>query len=159
LTGLGNYWNDAISAGDTYLRVHLRWGFHLDTPWNTNIEFCAVNLVTFGLCTTVGNGSETPPEAASASADAAPPTQRWIYWETLAPVVEAASYETGLIYWRNSAQTEPTQTKGQVLATGLGEGETLNLWASWQSAYDWADFGANAVIWHSVSILRKNDTP
>jgi|ERR1700728_2711062 len=156
LSTTGNYWNDAIQAGNTYLRVHVRWGFHLDTPVNANLEFLAVNLVTFGLCTTIGDGSESVPEAQLDSADVSPPTERWIYWETLAPVVEAVSHDDGWITWANSAHSEPTDTKGQVLAADIPPGDTLNLWASWQSPYDWADtFAANAIIWHSVSILRK----
>lgn len=157
---LGSYWNDAISGGDTYLRVHIRWGFHLDTPLNVDMAYLAASLVTFGLCTVIGDGSESPPEAATSSIDTDPPTQRWIYWETLAPVLQGISHEDGMAVWGNSAQTEPTQTRGQVLATGLPAGDTLNLWASWQSSILWsAQFDANATIWHSVSILRKNTIP
>jgi len=156
----GNYWNDAISPGDTYLRVHINWGFHVDTPITTFVENAATNLITFGLCTTIGNGSEAPPNPQSDGGDASPPTQRWIYWETLAPVIETVSHDAGLIYWRNSQHSELTQTKGQVLAQGIPAGDSLNLWASWACAYDWiADFAANAVIWHSVSVLRKNSIP
>lgn len=160
LAVLGNYWNDAIAAGNTYLRVHVRWGFHLDTPLNVDIAYVANNLVTFGLCTTIGNGTEGVPEAATSSGDTDPPTQRWIYWETLAPVAQGISHDDNVIVWGNSAQTEPTQTRGQVLATGIPDGDTLNLWASWQSSIDWAaQFDANPTIWHSVSILRKNNGP
>ena len=160
LTTSGNYWNDAIVAGNTYLRVHIRWGFHLDTPTTVNMAYLASGLVAFGLVTTYGNGSETPPDPLLDSADLNPPTNRWIYWEALAPSLKGIDDASGVAVWEASAHSEPTQTRGQVLAVGVPPGDTLNLWASWGSTIDWfAQFGANAVIWHSLSILRKNDGP
>lgn len=156
----GNYWNDAIVPGNTYLRVRIRWGFHLDTPINVNMAYLATGIVTFGLCTTYGNGTETPPDPQEVPYDLNPPTNRWIYWESLAPTLKGISQDAGVAVWENSDHSEPTQTQGQVVAVGVPPGDTLNLWASWASTIDWfAQFGANAVIWHSLSILRKFDTP
>lgn len=153
----GNYWNDAIAAGDTYMRVHIRWGFHVDSPINVDIAGLAENLVSFGLCTMIGNGTENPPNAREASYDVDPPTQRWIYWETRAPVVSAVDQAAGVITWRDSGATEPTDTKGQVLAASIPAGDSLNLWASWATAADFlADYDANASIWHAISILKKS---
>jgi hypothetical protein len=154
----GNYWNDAIVNGNTYLRVHIRWGFHIDSPTTVNLSHLASTLVTFGLVTTIGNGSESPVNPQDVSFDPDPPTERFIYWETLAPICQGIDDASGVVIWGNSAQTEPTQTKGQVLATGIPGGDTLNLWATWATSVDIADeFGANATIWHSLSILRKNN--
>jgi hypothetical protein len=147
-------WEDAISGGDSYLRVHFRWGFHLDSPTTLNIENVCSNIVSFGICTTVGNGSEARPNARTASADQAPPTQRWIYWETRAPVVTAIDDAAGVITYRDSGPTEETDTKGQVLATGLPGGDTLNLSTVWAAAAAF-DSSVNASIWVSTSILRK----
>lgn len=147
-------WEDAISAGDSYMRVHLRWGFHLDAPDTTDIESICSNLVTLGLVTTIGNGSETRPNARSGSGDAAPPTQRWIFWETRAPVVSAIDHAAGVMTFRDSGSTEPTDTKGQVLATGIPGGDSLNLSSVWASASAF-DATINPVIWVSMSILRK----
>jgi hypothetical protein len=152
----GTYWYDAIPAGDTYLRVHIRWGFYADTPISTSLSDVMANLVTFGICTTIGNGTEAVPNPINASGDAAPPTQRWIYWETRAPVITAVSQGAKIVTWQDSGSTESTDTKGQVLATGLPAGSTLNLWASWASQTTWGQFQANVNLWHSVSILRKN---
>lgn len=153
----GSYWNDAISPGNTYLRVRIRWGFHADTPLNVSLVNVASNLVTFGLVTTYGNGTETAPDPLLASYNLNPPTNRWIYWETLSPSVQAISHDDGVIVWGNSASTEPTQTRGEVLATGVPPGDTLNLWASWACPFEWSDFDGNAMIWHSIEILRKNN--
>jgi hypothetical protein len=155
----GSLWNDAISSGDSYLRVHIRWGFVCDSPTAVDMQALSTAIVTFGLCTTIGNGSETPPNPRTQSGDQAPPTQRWIYWETRAPVVSAIDYQAGVIAWRDSGATEPTSTKGQVLATGLGEGDSLNLWAVWDCPLNWSGLVGNAMLWHSLSILRKNTTP
>jgi hypothetical protein len=147
-------WEDAIANGNSYLRVHLRWGFHLDSPTMINIENVCSNLVTLGLATTVGNGTETRPNARTGSGDQAPPTQRWIYWETRAPVVTAIDDAAGVITYRDSGPTEPTDTKGQVLATGLPAGDSLNLSSIWAPAAAF-DSSVNATLWVSMSILRK----
>jgi hypothetical protein len=147
-------WEDAIAAGDSYMRVHIRWGFHLDAPTTVDIQGVCSNLVTLGLVTTIGNGAETRPNARSGSGDAAPPTQRWIYWETRAPVVSAIDQAAGVITFKDSGSTEPSDTKGQVLATGIPGGDSLNLSSVWApvSAFDAT---VNTLIWVSLSILRK----
>lgn len=147
-------WEDAISGGDSYLRVHIRWGFHLDAPVTTDIQSICSNIVSFGLATTIGNGSETRPNARSGSGDVAPPTQRWIYWETRAPVVTAIDQSAGVMTFRDSGSGEPTDTKGQVLATGLPGGDSLNLSSIWAAASTF-DSSVNTTIWVSLSILRK----
>lgn len=147
-------WEHAIAAGNTYLRTHIRWGFHIDAPIATDIQAVCANLVSFGLATTIGNGSETRPNARSGAADQAPPTQRWIYWETRAPVVSAIDEAAGVITFRDSGATEPSDTKGQVLATGLPGGDTLNLSSIWSSASTF-DSTFNTVLWVSVSMLTK----
>lgn len=153
---VGSEWEDAIALGNTYMRLHIRWGFHIDTPLNTDMQAVASNLVSYGVCTMIGNGSETPPSPRTASGDLAPPLERWIYWETLAPRLVAVNEAAGVMVWEASASTEATQTKGMVNASALPEGDTLNLWSSWDVPADFADsFGANQVFWHSMSILRK----
>lgn len=151
----GFNWEDAITAGNSYLRVHIRWGFHIDTPAEYDISTFSQNLVSLGLATTIGNGTEARPDARSGAwPDQAPPTQRWIYWETRAPVVSAVDGASGVITWRDSGATEPTSTKGQVLAAGLGAGDSLNLSSCWASAEAY-DTVVNAALWVSLSILRK----
>ena len=147
-------WEDAIGAGNTYLRCHIRWGFHLDCPLDSDIASIASNIVTYGLCTTVGNGSETRPNPRTQSADQAPPTQRWIYWETRAPVVSAIDRAAGIITFRDSGSTEETSTKGQVLATGLPSGDSLNLSSTWATPNAFPS-NANGLLWITISILKK----
>ncbi len=155
----GSNWEDAIGAGNTYLRYHIRWGFQFDTPIDVDIQNLSTMLVYFGLVTVVGDGTETPPNARTdAWPDVDPPLQRWVYWEAVAPVVTAIDAAAGVMIWRGAASTELTSSKGQVANTGVAEGDTLNLWSSWDQADDFgASSGGNVMIWHSVSILRKND--
>jgi hypothetical protein len=147
-------WEHAIAEGNTYLRTHIRWGFHLDAPLTTDIQAICSNIVTLGLATTIGNGSEARPNARSGAADQAPPTQRWIYWETRAPVVTSIDQGAGVITFRDSGSTEPSDTKGQVLATGLPSGDSLNLSSIWDSANAF-DSSVNTVLWVSLSMLTK----
>lgn len=119
--------------------------FYGDTPVEFDLQQTAANIITFGLATTIGNGSETPPDPRTQSGDVAPPTQRWIYWETRAPIVTALSADAGIATWRDSGSTEPTDTKAQVLAQGLPGGDTLNLWAIWRPALGWDPAGSFAL--------------
>jgi hypothetical protein len=148
-------WEDAISPGNSYVRTHIRWGFHLDAPVTTDIQAVCSNLVTLGLVTTIGNGSETRPNARSGSGDAAPPTQRWIYWETRAPVVSSIDQAANVISFRDSGSTEQSDTHGQVAANGIPGGDTLNLSSAWSSVSAF-DASVNTLIWVSLSILHKN---
>lgn len=141
-----------VGAGHTIVRCHIRWGFHGDTPVDIDIQGVANSILTMGLVTTIGDGTETPPNPRTASGDAAPPTQRWIYWETRSPVVTAIDSGAGIITWRDSGATEPTDTKGQVLAQGIPSGDTLNLWATWAPSFGW-DASGSALVWGSASIL------
>lgn len=147
-------WEDAIAAGNSYLRVHIRWGFHLDCPVTTDIESITNNIVTLGIATTIGDGTETRPNARTGSADQAPPTQRWLYWETRSPVLTAISDAAGVMTFRDSGSTEPSDTKSQVLATGIPGGQTLNLSSIWSSAVSF-DVSVNTLLWVSLSILHK----
>jgi hypothetical protein len=154
----GFSWEDAIGAGNTYLRYHIRWGWQLDCPVDVDVQTLSTGLIYFGLVTTVGDGTEVPPGARTdAWPDIDPPMQRWVYWECTAPVVELVSVEAGYMIWRGAASTEVTSSKGQVANTGTPEGETLNLFTSWDCAEDIVALsGGNFMHWHSISILRKN---
>lgn len=143
-----------LGAGQTLLRCRIRWGFHGTTATTANLHAIVQNIVSFGLVTVIGNGTETPPNARTQSNDQAPPTQRWTYWETRAPVVEAIDDAAGTIAWRDSGATEETSSRGQVLATGLPSGDNLDLWASWASPFAWDPTG-QAVLWYGISILIK----
>lgn len=143
-----------LNNGQTYVRVHFRWGFYGDTPDVISYENDAANLISLGLVTTYGDGTETPPAARLDSGDAAPPTLRWIYWETRQVVPVLISPAAGLAIWRDTGSSEPTDTKGQVLAQGVPGGQTLNLWASWQMAATWEPNGT-AQVWLGASVLYK----
>lgn len=143
-----------LSLGQTYVRVHFRWGVYADTIDRIDMQQVAANLITFGLVTTVGDATEIAPNARTAANDAAPPTERWIYWETrqMNPVV--VNPDAGVITWRDSGSTEPTDTKGQVLFTGFAPGPTLNLWATWAAPEAWDGSGI-AQVWFGASVLYK----
>jgi hypothetical protein len=152
--GNGRTWISVanLTAGSAIIRNRIRWGFYADTSNLVDAAFVAQNVFTFGLVTTVGNGTEIPPDPRTGAFDADPPTQRWIYWECRAPVVSSWDSSGGVVAWRDSGATEETQTKGQVLATGLPGGDTLNLWATWNSPYSW-DSSGSVTMWYGISTL------
>lgn len=69
-----------LSNGQTYVRVHFRWGFYGDTPATADMGATAANLQVFGIVTVFGDGTETPPNPRVSPGDAAPPTERWLYY-------------------------------------------------------------------------------
>lgn len=141
-----------LSNSITLRRIRFRWGFYGDLAIPGDLAGMAYNLVTFGIVTTVGDGTETPPNPRTESADAAPPLQRWLYWETRAPVVTAVDSAAGVATFRDSGSTEETSTKAQVLVTGVPEGQELDVWISVAPAYNW-DPSGNGLFWWSWSLL------
>lgn len=150
----GSFWMHAIPAGETLLRIRFSYGFYLDTPVVLDMQNIAFNLFNWGIATTVGNGTETPPDANTSTGDAAPPTQRWLWWETRQPVVTAIDEAAGVIAWRDSGPQDRQDARGQVLAAGIPAGDTLNVWASWSGQYGLPS-EANLCIWMFASMLVK----
>lgn len=143
-----------IPPGYTYTRYHIRWGVYADTPLLTDLAGTALNIVTLGICTTIGNGTELPPDPRTAAFDADPPTQRWVYWETRGLVPTAISEVGNVVTWRDNGSTEPSDSKGQVLATGIPSGDTLNLWGVFALPFGWA-IDSNIVMSLGISILVR----
>lgn len=148
-----NYgWLAAVPAGSTIRRTHFAWGFVGHTSAIIDMSLMENTGIVLGLVTTIGNGTETPPDPITDSGDVDPPTQRWIWWEFRVPVVTAIDEAANIISWRDSAPQEPTDTRAQVLATGIPAGDTLNLWASWDATSSW-DASGDVNIWVSASVL------
>lgn len=143
-----------IGSTHSIVRTRMRWGFYADTAITTDLAFVSQNLLTMAFVTTVGNGTETPPNPRTAPNNAAPPTQRYIYWETRAPVVTSMDSAAGIVTWRDSGATEETDTHSQVLATGLPPGDTLNLWANSAAPFNW-DPSGTASIWLGWEVLIR----
>jgi hypothetical protein len=149
---LGNQSIVRVPRGATLLRVHFGWGFYGDTTTTADLQAVSQNIQVMGICTTVGDGSETPPEARVEPYDVAPPTERWVYWESRAPKLAAYSATDQLVFWQDSGAQEPADTKGMVSAKSIAEGSTLGVWASWQSANPWDPTG-NVDLWFYASAL------
>lgn len=144
----------AVPPGSTLRRIRWSWGWAGVTADVVDVGRIMSNTLVAGLVTTVGNGSETPPNPAVASGDAAPPTQRWLWWEIRQSIATAVDHGSGMITWRDSGPQEIPDVKTQVLATGLPVGDTLNLWFRWQSTpfVAW-DPSGSANVWVGSSVL------
>lgn len=153
----GWFWLCAIPAGDTYRRIRFSWGFAGVTADVVDVASIMAQTLVAGICTTIGNGSETPPNPAVSSGDAAPPTQRWLWWEIRQPIPTAVDHAAGMITWRDSGAQEVPDIKTQVLATGVPSGDTLNLWFRWQSTpfTPW-DPSGSAKVWIGSSVLYSS---
>lgn len=150
---VGWLWMCAIASGSTYRRVRWSWGFTGTTADTTDMHSVSSNLQVAGLVTTIGNGTETPPVPLTTPNDVAPPTQRWVWWETRQPIAVAVDHSAGVISWRDSGPQEIPDVQVPVLATGIPGGDTLNLWFSWQSTNGAWDGSGSQRIWVSTSVL------
>lgn len=144
-----------LSNGQTYVRTHFRWGFYGDTSSVVDMASIAFNLQTFGIVTVFGDGTETAPNPVTAPNDANPPTERWLYWETRAPIPRVIDSGADVIAWTDSPTSEATDIKAQVLATGVPAGQTLDLWATWAAVSVWDSTGS-AQVWAQGSVLYKH---
>ena len=151
---VGSFRQDIISSGFTLRRIRWAWGFAGVTADTVDINATVTNHLIGGIVTTVGDGSEAVPNPVTTPVDVAPPTQRWLWWETRVPVPIAVDHAAGLITWRDSGPQEVPDVGVNVLATGIPPGDFLNVWFSWASvlATDW-DPSGSVDVWASTSIL------
>lgn len=141
----------SIPIGSTLRVVHFGWGFYGDTSTVADLAIVSANLQVMGICTTVGNGSETPPNPRTAPGNQDPPAERWVYWEGRAPRIAAYDSAGTLVLWADSGGQEPVESHGQVSGAGVPAGDTLNVWASWAPGADW-DASGSATLWYYASI-------
>lgn len=149
----GSAWLCAIPAGSTYRRVRWSWGFSGDTATTVDMAAMRLNILTAGMVTTIGNGGETVPNPLTAPNDAAPPTQRWVWWEARQPIVSAIDQAAGVVAWQDSGAQEIPDVKVNVLATGIPGGDTLNLWFTWAAVTGVWDPSGAVQIWVATSVL------
>jgi hypothetical protein len=143
-----------VLQGVTYSRARFRWGFYGDTSTSVDLNFVSQNLMSFGLVTTIGNLTEPVPNPRTQSGNQSPPAQRWLYWETRAPVITAIDAGGSLVTWQDSGSSELTDTRAQVKAPAMASGDSLNLWASFAPAFSW-DPSGSAQIWYGWEVLIK----
>lgn len=144
----------SVPRGDTLVRVHFGWGFNGNTRSSAAVYDVERNLQVMGIVTTVGNGSETPPNARTQSGDQVPPTQRWIYWEGRAPRLVGWDSGGDVALWNDSGPQAIVDTKGMVSAKTIPAGDTLNVWASWAAATAWESNG-RVNLWYWASLLYQ----
>lgn len=144
-----------IPAGQTIIRVRFAWGFGGYTGTSVVPQAIMTRPMTLGLVTTIGNGSETVPDPVSASTDASPPAQRWLWWEQRAPTVVAWDPASSVAVWQSSPPQEAVDAKAQVRAPTMPGGDTLNLWVSYKSVAAW-DASGQAEVWAYWAVLVKS---
>jgi hypothetical protein len=144
----------SVPIGYTLLRVHFNWGFNGYASALSEMGNSTNNVQVMGIVTTVGNGTEAVPNARTQSGNAAPPTQRWLYWEARAPRVLTYNADAELVTFGASDPGEPTQTKSMVSAKTVPAGSTLNVWASWAAAFPWDNSG-DVHMWLYASLAYQ----
>jgi hypothetical protein len=105
-----------------------------------------------GICTTVGDTTESVPNARTQAGDESPPTERWLYWEGRSSILVAEDRTDTVSFWTNSLPQAVVDSKSQVSAKAIAAGDTLNVWASWAAASDWSASG-NVELWLWSSVL------
>jgi hypothetical protein len=152
-SGAGSELLAQVPIGSTLNRIRFSWGFGGVTSSDVDIVTGMANIMLFGIVTTVGNGSESVPDARDAPNDADPPLKRWLWWEARAPQVFGYDGESGLITWQSSPNQEIVDTHAQVsTSAGIPAGDTLNVWMSFRGAATW-DSSGWAKLWGAASVL------
>ena len=142
----------SLPSGISVLRIRFGWGFTGFTPATGDLLSVMRNLQVMGICTTVGDGGGPPPDPRTDSSDVDPPSQRWLHWESRAPVITSADGRTELVTWRDSGPQYEMDTKGMVSGASVPDGEFLTVWFSWAAAYDWPAEG-HVQMWMWASLL------
>lgn len=145
-----------LNSGQTILRSHLAWGFGGYT-WTRIFPTSVMgNIMAFGMVTTIGNGLETVPDPQTSTGNASDPSQRWLWWQVRAPTCVSWDSANNSAIWQSSPPEEESTTKGQVLApSGMGSGNTLNLWLTWRPFGAW-DASGQAILWFKTSTLVRS---
>jgi hypothetical protein len=160
----GTHWSNgqqqwllaSLPAGATLMRARFAWGFGGTTSTSVPVPFWQTQPLAFGLVTTVGNGSELPPDPIISSGDQAPPMQRWLWLEQRVPTVAAWDAAGRTIVWQSSPPQEPTDAHGQVLAeSSIGAGNYVDVWATYRAANAWPA-GGDCRIWSYFNLLIRN---
>lgn len=140
----------SLVAGETLIRSRIFWGVSGMTTTTVDASQMMVNWLASGIVTTVGNGTEAVPDVVLHPGNAAPPTQRWLYVESrhVRPTVFDATNDIAV--WADTGPQEPPDSKGEVLATGLPAGDTLNVWWVTKAEFDWDSVG---FAWVFASIV------
>lgn len=145
-----------LNTGQSIVNTIVTWGFSGNTSTAVIPAAVGGQVAAFGAVTTIGNGTETPPDALAAPGNASPPSRRWLIWDVRAPQVAAWDSSGGTVLWVASPPISEGTSEGQVLApSGMGVGNTLNLWLSWSTFGGW-DASGQAVLWFSVQTLVRS---
>lgn len=144
----------SLAAGETLIRSRIFWGVSGWTSTNTDVGTMMANWLASGLVTTVGNGTEAVPDVILHPENASPPTQRWVYVESrhVRPTVFDATNRIAI--WADTGPQEPPDSKGEVLATGLPAGDTLNVWWTTKAEFSW-DAEGGAIVFASIVLAIK----
>lgn len=150
--GAGSQLLAKVPHGATLLRTRYGWSASGTTSVLDSAPNIMTQLLTFGLVTTDSTLVSAPPNAATGQGDAAPPVQRWLWWEArqLRPVTWG-SRELDVVTWGDVGPAEPTDSKSQVVAA-VGAGGTLDVWLSWApTGGTWPELGFLSIsMWWSL---------
>lgn len=143
-----------LSAGETLFAAWVRWGF----AGVTSVGYNAItdqlgNPVRAHLVTTVGPGTEAPPDPVDQANDVAPPTQRVLWREARGATVMGFSQSATATSFLCDLPAAPVAKSGvQVLApSNMGVGNTLNVWFAWN--FDgWIQTDWSTGLWTDISL-------
>lgn len=144
----------SLVAGETLVRSRIFWGISGWTSTDVDLTSNMANWLASGIVTTVGNGTEAVPDVILHPGNAAPPTQRWLFIESRHVTPTLWHADDRVAAWRDTGAQEPPDSKGEVLATGLPSGDTLNVWWTTKAEFSWDASGA-AWVYASIVLAIK----
>lgn len=148
--GSGTQWNNTlvtVPAGHTLLRIHAGFTFQVRASAMTDPNQVSQYAMVAGIYSTLQAGG-TIIYPADSPADAAPPTQRWLWWEQITTLPRPSGWSVPAAYWlwaggpargyieceamvKASAAAVNINLSGQVEGTlGVGWAKSAVWWAS-----------------------------
>lgn len=141
-----------VPLGHTLLRTHFGWSGRGTVTTLDSIPNLISWQMAFGLVTTDSTLDTGPPNAATGFVDVAPPTRRWLWWETRTLSVRTwGTAEVDVVTLETEPAAQPTDSEAQVLAN-VGAGGTLDVWLSWApTTGNWPQLGYFSLnMWWSL---------
>lgn len=127
-----------IAPGQSIRRVVFGWTGNAVGNGYTDLFAVANEQLVAGIVTTVGDGTEFPPDPLFQPENQNPPLERWLWWEARAVAINAfPQVDSGAWSVVTVPPAVPTDSEGQVRVPTLPEGQDVRLWFIAQSGENW----------------------
>lgn len=127
-----------FSSFQAIRRIHFGWSGNAVGNGYEDL-FATVNeQIVAGIVTTIGDGTEVPPDPLFQPSNQNPPTERWLWWEARAMRIDAfPQVDSGAWSCSTVDPAEPSDSRAQLVVPPLPEGQFVRAWFVVQTDNNW----------------------